>query len=203
MESMRKVNLWISRSRAIVVAAFAITAIAAGRATADPTAPAGSIDDAGIARRILAMNRAEERASRAVRGKLVSAAVWQLADRIDVDHADLDREFGGLAAGGPESIGAAEGQADGVDLSKLSGDELEKAYLESEVKSHEAMLATLERDLIPNAMSATLRDRLVDLGAELKAELQHVRNVQYAAWVRQAASDERADISKEISNQGP
>jgi len=149
------------------------------------------------------MNRAEERASRAVRGKLVSAAVWQLADRIDVDHADLDREFGDLAAGGPESIGAAEGQADGVDLSKLSGDELEKAYLESEVKWHEAMLATLERDLIPNAMSATLRDRLVDLGAELKAELQHVRNVQYAAWVRQAAADERADISKEISNQGP
>jgi len=62
-------------------------------------------------------------------------AVWQLADRMQADHADLDREFQPLAAGGGESIedGAPEGQQ-GADLSTLSGDELEKAYVESKGK---------------------------------------------------------------------
>jgi len=65
------------------------------------------------------------------------------------------------------------------------------------------MLATLERDLIPSASSAKFRDRLVELSAELTAELQHARNVQRAAWFRKTAAEERADISREISNEGP
>ncbi len=105
MESMRKNDVWMSKSRLVAIAAFALTAAAAGRVMADPTASdPGSTDDARIARRVLAMNRAEERASETVKGKLVSAAVWQLADRMEVDHADLDREFRDLAAGGRESV---------------------------------------------------------------------------------------------------
>jgi len=205
MENVRNQDMK-SRSRAIVIAAFALAAGAAGRVMADPTAQAPSpTDDAGIARWVVSVNRAEEQASAAVKGKLVSAAVWQLADRIAVDHADLDREFRGIAAGGPASIrdAAVDVPADGADLSKLSGDELEKAYVDREVRFHEAVLATLERDLVPSASSGTLRDRLVALSTELKAELQHARNVQHAAWVRQTAEQERADISKEISNDGP
>ncbi len=189
MESMRKNDVWMSKSRLVAIAAFALTAAAAGRVMADPTASdPGSTDDARIARRVLAMNRAEERASETVKGKLVSAAVWQLADRMEVDHADLDREFRDLAAGGRESVldAEADGQADAADLSRLSGDELEKAYVDHEVMSHEAMLATLERDLIPSASSAKFRDRLVELSAELTAELQHARK---AASALRAAPD--------------
>src|SRR6266849_1773113 len=104
MENVRNQDVK-SRSRTIVIAAFALAAGAAGRVMADPTAQAPSpTDDAGIARWVVSVNRAEEQASAAVKGKLLSAAVWQLADRIAVDHADLDREFRGLAAGGPASI---------------------------------------------------------------------------------------------------
>lgn len=205
MESRRKHEVWMSKPRAIVIAAFALTAGAAGRVMADPTAqPPGPIDDAGIARWVMAVNRVEEQASAAVKGKLVSAPVWQLADRIAADHADLDREFQGLA-GGPASIRetAVDGQVAVADLSRLSGDELEKAYVDREVRFHEATIATLERDLISGASSGALRDRLVSLSTELRSELQHARNVQYAAWVRQTAAQERADISKEISNDGP
>jgi predicted outer membrane protein len=192
MERMQKVIWWSSKSRATVLAAFAITAISAGRAAADPSAPERSIDDAGIARRVLAMNRAEEQVSQAVKGKLVSAAVWQLADRMEADRADLDQQFREFAGGGREPAPAAQGQADGVDLSKLSGQELEEAYVDREVKTHEVMLATLGRDLIPNAKNPVLRARLGDLGADLSAELQHARNVQYAEWFWHAAAEERS-----------
>jgi predicted outer membrane protein len=192
MESVKRIILWISRSRATAVAAFAITAISAGRASADPSAPERSIDDAGIARRVLAMNRAEEQVSRTVKGKLVSAAVWQLADRMDADRADLDRQFRDFAGGGQEPAPAVQGQADGADLSKLSGEELEEAYVDREVKTHEVMLATLGRDLIPNAKDPVLRSRLDDLGADLSAELQHARNVKYAEWFWHAAAEERS-----------
>jgi predicted outer membrane protein len=191
MQSVKRIILWISRSRATAVAAFAITAISAGRASADPSAPERSIDDAGIARRVLAMNRAEEQVSRTVKGKLVSAAVWQLADRMDADRADLDRQFGDFA-GGQEPAPATQVQADGADLSKLSGQELEEAYVDREVKTHEVMLATLGRDLIPNAKNPVLRSRLDDLGADLSAELQHARNVKYAEWFWHAAAEERS-----------
>jgi putative membrane protein len=206
MENMRNHGIWMSKSRAIAAAAFFLAAGAGGRVMADPTAQAqGPTGDAGIARWVVAINQAEEQASAAVRGKLVSAAVWQLADRIAVDHAALDREFRGLAPGGPASIRdtAVDAKADRVDLSKLSGDELEKGYVDREVRFHEAMLATLERDLIPSASSLALRDRLFALRTVLESELQHARNVQHAAWVRQTAAQERADIAREISNEGP
>jgi len=138
------------------------------------------------------MNRAEEQVSRTVKGKLVSAAVWQLADRMDADRADLDRQFRDFAGGGQEPAPAAQGQADGADLSKLSGQELEEAYVDREVKTHEVMLATLGRDLIPNAKNPVLRARLDDLGADLSAELQHARNVKYAEWFWHAAAEERS-----------
>ena len=205
MESMKKNHVWISRARGIALAAFTLTAGLAGRVLADPTAPAaGSIDDARIVRRVLAMNRAEEQTAGSVKGRLVSVAVWQLADRMQADHADLDREFQPLAAGGGESIedGAPEGQQ-GADLSTLSGDELEKAYVDREVDSHRAMLASLDRELIPNARSAALRERLVDLRTDLAAQLQYAQNVQHAEWFRQSAEEQRAEISKEISNSGP
>ena len=94
-------------------------------------------------------------------------------------------------------------QGDGADLSKLSGDELEKAYVDREVRFHEEVLATLARDVIPNASTLALRDRLLALTTELESELQHARNVQYAASFRKSAAEERAEISKEISNNGP
>ena len=150
------------------------------------------------------MNRAEERTAGSVKGKLVSLAVWQLADRIQSDQANLDREFLPLAPGGGESIeDAAADTQEGADLAKLSGDELEKAYVDREVDSHRAMLASLDRELIPSARSAALRERLVDLRADVAAQLQYAQNVQHADWFRQTAEEQRADISKEISNSGP
>ncbi|TMB00266.1 MAG: hypothetical protein E6J64_20825, partial [Deltaproteobacteria bacterium] len=83
MESMKKNDVWISRARGIALAVFTLAMGVAGRVLADPTAPVPApIDDAGIVSRVLAMNRAEEQTAGSVKGRLVSVAVWQLADRM-------------------------------------------------------------------------------------------------------------------------
>ena len=203
MEVLKNRGVRKPKSRAVVLAVFALTAGAAGRVMADPAAPAQNLtDDAGIARWVVAVDRAEEQAATAVRGKAVSVAVWQLAERIAVDHADVDREFRDLAAGGSTSIPSLPFD-DGSDLSRLSGDELENAYVDREVRFHEAVLAMLASDVIPNVSSLALRDRLMAFSTELESELRQARNVQYAASFLKSVADERAAISKEISNDGP
>jgi putative membrane protein len=200
MENSKNGSVWTSKLPAAAIAVFALTAGAAGRVMADPTAPAPSpADDAGIARWVSAVSLAEEQASAAVKGRLVSPAVWQLADRISVDHADLHRRFRDLAAGGPATTRetAVDLKAYGPDLSSLSGAELERAYVDREVKFHEAVLTTLDQDLIPSANDAALRDQLAVLSSELQAELQQARNVQHAEWFWRTVEEERAQISRE------
>jgi len=199
MEALK--NVLKTKSRVAVLAVLALTTGAGGRAMADPAAPAQNpTDEAGIARWVVAVNQAEEQTAAAVKPKLVSPAVWSLAERIAVSHAAADREFGDLAAGGSTAIDA---QGDASDLSRLSGDELEKAYVDREIQFHEKVLATLASDVIPSASSLALQDRLISFRTELESELQHARNVQFAESFRKTAAQERAEISREISNDGP
>ena len=205
MDKTKKNTVPISKLGTLVFVTFALVAGGAGRAKAASNTPAvGPLDDPQIAQRVLALNRAEERTADAVKGKLSSPAVWQLAQRMSVDHAVLDQKFRSLGAAKQSSTGdATAGDASDVDLSKLSGDALEKAYVAREVKSHETMLAALDRQLIPNAKSEELQRQLIDLRAEVAAHLDNAKSVQHVQSAREMAAQERELISREIGNSGP
>jgi len=195
--------LSISKSGLIALAVSAVSLWSAGRAWADPTAPStGKLDDSQVVQRVLSLNRSEERTAEAVKGKLSSGPVWQLAQRMNVDHAALDRKFG-AAKQQSSNDGMADGQSDLTELSKLSGDALEKAYVDREVKSHQAMLTALDRDLIPNAKNDELQRRLIDLRGEVVAHLDHAQAVQHTESARQMAAEQRELIMREIGNNGP
>ena len=190
----------ITKVRTLAVAVLALTAGVAGRAMAAPGASAGSaLDDAQIVRRVLALDRAEERRADAVKGKIASAAVWLLAERISLDDAALDQKFESLAPG----VGRAASPPEQPDLSNLSGDDLENAYVDREVESHKAMLATIDGELIPAAKGEELQGRLTDLRAAVATHLQAAENVKYAEWMRRTAQQQRADISKLVGNDYP
>src|ERR1700694_152940 len=95
----------------MLVATFVLAVGAAGRVMAAQSAAAGSLDDAQIAQRVLAFGRAEVQTANAVKTKLSSPPVWQLAQRMSVDDAALDQKFATLAAANQrsESAGAADG----------------------------------------------------------------------------------------------
>jgi len=196
----------ISKMGAFALAVFTLGAGVTGRAMAASTAAGGgALDDTQIARRVLALNHSEERTADAVRGKLVSTAVWQLAERISVDDAALDQKFASFvpADGRSDPTGAPQAGTERADLSNLSGDDLEQAYVDREVNSHEAMLAAIDRELIPAARSGDLQQQLTELRSQVAAHLQSARNVQHAEWTRRTLEQERADISKEVGNSGP
>ena len=82
-------------------------------------------------------------------------------------------------------------------------DDLEKAYVDREVQSHQAMLATIDGELIPAARDRELQRRLGDLRSEVAAHLQAAENVKHAEWSRRTAQQQRADIGKTIGNDYP
>jgi putative membrane protein len=171
----------------VLGATFVFTVGAAGRGMAAPNTPtAGSLDDARIAQRVLAFARAEVQTANAVKARLSSSGVWQLAQRMSVDDAALEQQFGTFADANPQSESArvAEGQAGGVDLSQLWGDPLETAYVEREISAHTAMLAALDGELIPSAKSEDLHRGLMDFRAETEAHLEHAKETRHDQKVR-------------------
>jgi Domain of unknown function (DUF4142) len=200
-----KWKLVFATTGAFALAAFTLGAGGAGRAMAESGASGpATLDDAQIAARVLALNRSDERMADAVKGKVVSIAVWQLAERISLDEAAVDEQFKGFvpADGRSDRTGIPDGRAEPMDLSNRSGDDLEQAYVDREVGSQQAMLATIDHELIPAARSGELQRRLADLRVEVAAHLQDAQNLQHAEWIRQTLEEQRADIGKEIGNDG-
>ncbi len=176
MERM-KMLVSVPKFGALVVVAFALSTALTGKAiAASNTPPDGPVDDAQIVHRVLEFDRGEVQTADAVKGRLASAIFWQFAQRMSADHATVDEKFRSLTAGSRQSGDDRHG-AD-IDLQKLTGDDLEKAYVDREIQSHEAMLAVLERELIPNAMNGDLRRELMGLLTQVKAHLAHAGYVQ-------------------------
>jgi putative membrane protein len=163
------------------------------------TTRAARADDGQVVQQALNLDVAEEQMSRAVKPKLGSPEAWSLADRIGSDYAALDRELTALAGAVPGSGGDATGDAaDLGELSNLSGEALDKAYVDREVKAHETMIAAIDSQLLPAAKSDEARGGLLDLRAEATVHLAHARNIQRAQQERAIEDAQRADISKEV-----
>jgi putative membrane protein len=146
---------------------------------------AGPLNDAQIAGHVLAFNRAEVQTAQAVKGKLSTPPVWQLAQRVSVDDSAIDQQLGALAGPNqsPDSAGVADGQTAAAIFSNLSGDDLEKAYVDREIQTHQTMLNVLDGQLIPSAKSEALQRRLSDVRAETAAQLADAQKVQHTLKV--------------------
>ncbi|SRR6266851_2492516 len=140
------------------------------------------LDDSQIVQYVLSVNKAEMQAANAAQSRLSGPVVWQLAQRMNVDHAAIDEKFRGLNLRMAERHGGApvdpEGLRDITRLRVLNGAKLDKAYVDDEVKFHEAVIAAIEQKLMPSAKSEELKASLQDLRADAAAHLQQAQNVQ-------------------------
>jgi putative membrane protein len=184
----------ISRLGTLAAAAFVLTAGAAGGAMAGPrTQEAGQLDDAQIAGRVLAFDRAEVQTAEAIKGKLSSGPAWELAQRLTVDNTARDRQLEALASPNQPSAAsdsAAGGRAAAAELANLSGDALDKAYVAREIKEHQAMLDALDSQLIPSARSEVLQRQLVELRVETAAQLAEAQAAQHRQNQRETAAQQ-------------
>jgi putative membrane protein len=144
---------------------------------------------------VLDLDRAEVQAAEAIMGKLPDdVPLWRLALRMRVDHSILDRKFRSLQISPQESQLSRQLTADSDEniarLRGLSGNDLEKAYLESQISFHKSVVEALDRELLPSAKNDALKERLWELRLETAKHLDEAEYIQ-------TVNSERAKIDKQ------
>jgi putative membrane protein len=125
------------------------------------------------------------------RGKLAlsktkNAEVKQFAEQMVNDHQAGVKEAVALATRlgvKPESNAVSKSLQQDAEktrakLSKLNGPAFDRAYIDAEVKYHEAVIDAVKKTLIPSAQNADLKQLLTDVVPTLEGHLQHAKNVQ-------------------------
>ncbi len=195
MKNSNRIGLGL-KFGAMTVAAFALGAgLGMGEARASPSTSHGAADDAQIVQYVLDLDRAEVQAAEAIMGKLPDdVPLWRLALRTRVDHSILDRKFRSLQISPQESQLSRQLTADSDEniarLRGLSGNDLEKAYLESQISFHKSVVEALDRELLPSAKNDALKERLWELRLETAKHLDEAEYIQ-------TVNSERAKIDKQ------
>jgi putative membrane protein len=166
-----------------------------GQARASPSTSHGVANDAQIVQYVLDLDRAEVQTAEAIMGKLSDdVPVGRLALRTRVDHSNLDRKFRSLQISPQESQLSRQLTADSEEniarLRGLSGSDLEKAYLETQISFDKSVVEALDRELLPNAKNDALKARLLELRLETATHLDEAEFIQ-------TVNSERAKIDKQ------
>ena len=144
------------------------------------------IDDAQIAAVAVAANQVDIDAGKLALSKAKGADVKHFAQTMVTDHSGAIKAASDLV--GKLKVTPKEndtskalvkgGQDARAKLSKLNGDAFDKAYIDNEVGSHEAVLKALDDTLIPNAQNSELKGLLTSVRGVVAAHLDHARQLQ-------------------------
>ena len=166
------------RKPALFIAALAL----AFGSTAHAQAP----NDAEIAAIVVAANAVDIDAGKLAQQKGSSKAVRDFGQRMVTDHTGVNEQAGALVKKlgvTPQDNATSKSLRDGgkatMDkLTKLSGAQFDKAYVDNEVAYHQAVLDTIDKTLIPNAKNAELKSLIVKVRPAIDAHLQHAKQMQ-------------------------
>ena len=166
------------KHRIAVVSGFLL--LAAGVACAQ--AP----NDAQIAHIVVTANQVDIDAGKLAETKASSSDVKAFGKQMVTDHSGVNQQAVALAAKlkvTPEDNQTSQslktGGAENVKkLSGLSGAAFDKAYVDHEVAYHEAVLAAIDKTLIPNAKNEELKALIVKVRPAFVGHLEHAKMIQ-------------------------
>jgi putative membrane protein len=160
---------------AIGLAAFAWSA----QADTPPTDPQ-------IASIVVTANQVDIDAGKLAEAMGSTPEVKAFGKRMVVDHTAVNKSASDLVKKlkvTPEpSDASADLKKDGDEamakLKGLQGAEFDRAYIDNEVKYHQAVIDTVDDTLIPNAKNAELKALLVKVRPQLVSHLEHAKQMQ-------------------------
>lgn len=157
--------------------------------SAAPGAPqASSPSDAQIAAIVVAANQVDIDAGQLALAKSKHPEVKKFAERMVADHTAVNQAavelVTRLKVTPQESETSKSLATSGADtrakLQELDGDAFDRAYVDSEVAYHEAVIGVLKTQLIPAATHPELKAALVGAQPAFDAHLQHAKQIQAA-----------------------
>jgi putative membrane protein len=112
--------------------------------------------------------------------------VKKFGKQMVTDHTGVNQQAAALAKRlgvTPEDNATSKSLKEGGDanlkhLATLKGKEFDRAYVDNEVKYHEAVLAAIDNTLVPNAKNAELKALIVKVRPAIDAHLQHAKHMQ-------------------------
>jgi putative membrane protein len=167
------------KSRFHLVAASLL--ILAWSAQAD-TAPT----DPQIASIVVTANQVDIDAGKLAEAMGSTPEVKAFGKRMVVDHTAVNKSATDLVKKlkvTPESNATSDSLKKGGDenlakLKGLEGAEFDRAYIDNEVKYHQAVIDTLDDTLIPNAKNAELKALLIKVRPQFVSHLEHAKQMQ-------------------------
>ena len=133
-------------------------------------------------------NQGEIEQAKIAEAKGKDGRVKKLALMMLKDHTASDDKAAALAkqsAGSLEPSATSrslEGHAQGATntLAVETGGELDREYVDTQVKEHQAVLDMIDQQLLPSAKGADLKDFLTEVRSKVATHLQHAQDLQAA-----------------------
>jgi len=154
-------------------------------AAAAPSA-APTLSDPQIAHAAVTANSLDSAAGAAARPKARNAQVRDFAQQMVRDHGAVNKQATALA----QRLNLTPADNDvsrqlqqsaeraRTDLATKTGAEFDRAYIDNEVQTHQAVLDALDRTLIPGAQNPELKALLQQVRPNIAAHLERARSIQ-------------------------
>jgi putative membrane protein len=162
----------------------ALIALSSAAALAEVTGPT----DPQIAAIVVTANQVDIDAGKLAESKAHSKDVREFAQLMVTDHSGVNQSATELVTrlhvtpeANPTSDNLKQGGEQNLaNLKGLKGGAFDKAYIDHEVAYHEAVLAAVDKTLIPSARNAELKALLVKVRPAFVAHLEHAKHLQAA-----------------------
>ena len=147
---------------------------------------AQAVTDAQIAHIVVTANQVDIDAGKLAASMGTHADVKKFGQQMVTDHSGVNKQATELAAklkltpeDNPTSKSLkAGGEKNIANLKTLKGAEFDRAYIDNEVKYHQAVLDAMDKTLIPSATNAELKALLTKVRPAFVAHMEHAKHIQ-------------------------
>lgn len=142
--------------------------------------------DPQIAAVVVSANQVDVDAGNLALKQTSNTDVKKFAEKMVTDHTSVNKQAVALVTklkvkpeeNDTSSKLSADGKKTLDSLSKLSGSEFDKAYVDNEVAYHEAVIGVVKDSLVPSASNEELKALLVKSSPVFVEHLQHAKSLQ-------------------------
>lgn len=161
---------------------------AAVSSTAAPTPAAETLTDGHILEVVRTANTGEIEQAKLAQGKAKNAKVKAFAAMMLKDHGDANGKTTALSkktgmetrASSLSASLEADAKKATNDMQPLQGAEFDRAYVDAQVKEHQAVLDAIETKLAPAAQSADVKSLLETVKTKVSHHLSEAKTIQEA-----------------------